>query len=191
MERIEFTAPLQARWRIAEEPTPYGVERRPRVYLDTSIPSYVPDVLSTQKDVARRQRITDVWWRRYRERFELYISSEVEREAKAGGETHAQRRMERLLGIKRLPVSLQSRELASLLVHTGVLPIKADADATHIAIAAVNDIEYLLTWNCKHMANPFIARRVVQTCEKLGFRSPKICTPEVLMRACRHERSYP
>ncbi len=58
--------------------------RRPRVYLDTSIPSYVPAILSTRVDVARRQRITEAWWKRYRDRFDLCISDKVLDEATQG-----------------------------------------------------------------------------------------------------------
>jgi hypothetical protein len=190
MQRIEFLAPLQAHWRVAEEPTPYGVER-PRVYLDTSIPSYLTNRLNRQADVVRRQRITDIWWRRYTARFELFVSDEVKKEAAAGNTVLAQQRLKFLQGITSLDSSLQSTALAALLIETRVLPLTARTDAQHIAIAATHSMHYLLTWNCKHMANPFIAHRLVQSCEMLGFRSPKICTPEVLMRMCHHERPDP
>ena len=190
MERIEFVAPLRVRWRVAEEPTPYAVGR-PRVYLDTSIPSYLVGRVNTQREIERRQRITEVWWRQYRHRSALFVSEEVKDEARAGDATLAQRRLDLLIGIDSLDDSPESNELASALIDRRVLPVTAKIDAKHIAIAATHSMQYLLTWNCKHMANPFNAQRIVQTCELLGFRSPKICTPEVLMRIYRHERPNP
>jgi hypothetical protein len=75
------------------------------------------------------------------------------------------------------------------LVGDGLLPRKASADAEHIATAAIHSVHYLLTWNCKHLANPRIARNVVRTCERFGFSCPVICTPEQLLRAYANDRS--
>ena len=191
MERIEFVAPLQVRWRVAEEPTPHGAGLRPRVYLDTSIPSYLVGRLNPNREIERRQRITDTWWRRHRHHSAIFISDEVKEEAKAGNEELAAQRLTLLEGIESLHPSSRSEEIASALIELGALPPKAKIDAKHIAIAAAHSMHYLLTWNCRHMANPFNAHRIVQTCEMLGFRSPKICTPEVLMRIYRHERPNP
>ena len=101
MESIVFSAPLEAKWSVAEESTPYGVVR-PTVYLDTSIPSYLTDRLHHRREIARRQRITDVWWKRYRKRFALYISAIVTWEAGRGLEHYAKRRCGYLKGIPEL-----------------------------------------------------------------------------------------
>ncbi len=140
MERIEFIAPLQVRWRVAEEPTPYGVGR-PRVYLDTSIPSYLVGRLNTQQDIARRQRITDVWWKRYRHRFELYVSEEVKKEARCGNAALAQQRLDLLDGIDSLHrlTPIRRARVASDRKASACLTSE-DQMPRHIAIAATHSI---------------------------------------------------
>ncbi len=91
--------------------------------------------------------------------------------------------------IEQLGADVQSERLAEKLVGGGRLPEKARADAKHIAIAATNSIPLLLTWNCKHLANPFIHQKIVRACEAEGFRCPEICTPENLMRTYAHAKS--
>jgi hypothetical protein len=88
-----------------------------------------------------------------------------------------------------LESGVDSTRLANELLRGKCLPAKAWADAHHIAIASVQGIDYLLTWNFKHLANAHMAMRVVRLCEEAGFRCPKICTPEELVRAFSHERS--
>ena len=190
MHSIQFSTPWTPRWRVADEPAIYGVAR-PTVYLDTSIPSYLTNRLSARLDVARNQRITDVWWRRYRSRFELRISEVVYSEAEGGNKQRAKQRLAVLESIQWLDPSPQSDALASMMLARGLLPHKAEKDANHISIAAFHAVQFLLTWNCKHMANPFIARQIVRMCESEGLRCPKICTPTTLMRLCQHERSNP
>jgi hypothetical protein len=73
--------------------------------------------------------------------------------------------------------------LTQAITAASILPPHAFADAAHIAVSAVHMIDYLLTWNCKHLANAQIARRIAVVCEKLGYRMPIICTPEELMGA--------
>lgn len=189
MESIAFSAPLEARWKVAEEPATYGVVR-PTVYLDTTIPSYLTNLPHRRRDIARCQRVTRVWWRRYRGHFELRISDRVRTEARGGNELFANRRLAVLHDIIELEIYPESERLAALFVDRGILPATARKDAEHIAISAIHSVQYLLTWNCKHLANPFIARQVVRTCEREGYRCPTICTPETLMRACTHAKSH-
>jgi hypothetical protein len=94
-------------------------------------------------------------------------------------------------GIEVLEPDQGSRDLMVKLIGNGLLPRNAGADAEHIAIAATHSVQYLLTWNCKHLANATIARNVVRMCGKSGLTCPEICTPEQLMRACENERSNP
>ena len=170
---------------IAEERVAYG-DTRPTVYLDTTIPSFLAgrsrkDLLST-----RRQRITRVWWDRYRARYDLRVSYRVVTEASAGDPKYADQRVRLLNGIESLESDHRTEALMFLLVGRGLLPLKASADAEHIAIAAIHSVNYLLSWNCRHLANPHIAGRIVRTCERFGFQCPQICTPEQLMRTCSH-----
>ena len=161
---------------------------RQTVYLDTSIPSYLTARLSQDLLVARRQRITRIWWMRYRRYFDLCISDHVTSESTAGNPFAASRRLEVLAPIEVLSENERSLHLMECLIGGGRLPPNARADAEHISIAAVHSVRFLLTWNYKHLANNVIARNVARTCEQLGYRCPEICTPEKLMRGFANER---
>ena len=173
---------------VAEEPAVYG-GARPTVYLDTSIPSYLTARMSRDFMTARRQRITRIWWERYRWNYALRISEHVLAEARAGDSAAAQERLHVLAAVSVLKPNDQTGVLVIGLIGNGLLPAKARADAEHIAIAAANSVHFLLTWNCKHLANRTIHRGVVRMCEAHGFRCPDICTPEKLMGTSTHERS--
>lgn len=160
----------------------------PAIYLDTTVISYLTARLSRDILIARRQRLTQVWWRRYRHNHLLRVSECVYREAEDGDLTASKARLESLAGILVLPFDPLSECLSAKLVGNGRLPEKAQTDAEHIAIAAVNAIPLLVTWNCKHLANAVIHRSIVRACEIEGFRCPEICTPEQLMRTYTHAR---
>ena len=172
---------------VAEESARYD-EPRPAIYLDTTIVSYLTARLSRQISIARRQRITRIWWSRYRHRHTLWVSPIVANEAEAGNAASATARLDVIAGVDILPSDPPSSHLAEKLVGGGRLPEKARTDAAHIAIAATNSVPLLLTWNCKHLANPIIQRKIVRVCEAEGFRCPEICTPEYLMRTYTHAR---
>jgi hypothetical protein len=121
------------------------------------------------------------------QRYELRVSQTVREEASAGSPKYSTQRMRILDGIKLLEEDQRSRMLTTSLIGNGMLPPKAALDAEHIAIAAIHSICYLLTWNCKHLANPIISRNVVRTCERHGFECPVICTPEQLMQGYTHD----
>jgi hypothetical protein len=110
----------------------------------------------------------------------------VVQEAAAGNAHYASQRLQVLDDIEYVQANEISRKVTERLIEDGLLPPKAVLDAEHIAIAAAHSIRYLLTWNCKHLANPQIARNVVRACERLGFECPTICTPQDLMRTCAH-----
>jgi hypothetical protein len=188
MDSLALGTLSHGQYYVAEEPAACPDARR-TVYLDTTIPSYL--TARSRRDLlsARRQRITRVWWERHRARFHLRVSYRVIKEALAGHPLFANQRVRILDSIEILPSDPRSGELVTHLVGDGLLPRKASADAEHIAIAAIHSMHYLLTWNCRHLANPYIARNVVRTCERFGFSCPEICTPEQLMRACANDRS--
>jgi hypothetical protein len=163
--------------------------RWPTVYVETSVVSYLTARLSRSIATARHQRITRVWWHRYRRRHTLLISDLVLAEAAAGDMQAARERRRALSEITALPINPKARELARQLIGGPRLPTLAQADAEHIAIAAINSVRILLTWNCKHLANRFIRAAVAHACEMNGVRCPDICTPEQLMRTYAHERS--
>lgn len=154
---------------------------KPRLYLETTIPSYLTSRPSKDLIVSAHQQITRERWRIRRDAFEIYTSQFVTDEAGEGDKKAAQKRLELLLPFSLLNVTESVLQLASAFLDKGIIPEKAARDAAHIAIAAVHGIEYLLTWNCTHIANAMISKRVQKTCEQNGFLCPVICTPEELM----------
>jgi len=102
-------------------------------------------------------------------------------EAAVGDATEIQKRLAVIGHLQVLEVAEESESLAQAIMSSGLLPPRAVRDAAHIAVAAVQEIDFMLTWNCKHLANAQIARRIASVCERLGYRMPIICTREELM----------
>ena len=151
-----------------------------KVYVETTIVSYL--VAEPSRDIIQsaHQQVTREWWTR-RDRFDLFVSRPVLAEAGRGDATAAARRLETLKGIPVLSVSRGVGTLANALLRTGTLPVKAYLDAVHVAIAAANGMDYLLTWNLRHLANAAIRGKIEEACRKAGIMPPVICTPEELM----------
>jgi hypothetical protein len=138
--------------------------------------SYLTAWPSPQLVMAAQQQATREWWQR-QDRSRLFISELVLLEASRGDPDAAKRRLEAIAGISQLVVSPEARMLARRLVDDIPLPPKAEADAFHIAIAAVNRIGLLLTWNCRHISNPHFRYRIEEICRHHGFEPPVICSP--------------
>ncbi|MGH9609901.1 MAG: type II toxin-antitoxin system VapC family toxin, partial [Bryobacteraceae bacterium] len=137
-----------------------------KLYLETTIPSYLAAQPSRDLLVAAHQEITRDWWQARRSAFDLFISELVVQEVRAGDARHAGERLEILRGISILPVDDEILELAEHLIAEGAIPRKAAADAAHIAIATVYGCEYLLTWNCRHIANAELQRTMRRVVER-------------------------
>jgi hypothetical protein len=116
-----------------------------------------------------------------RAHFELYASELVLEEVRVGDAQLATRRLELLAGIPALGVNSEILKLAEDLITEGPIPRKASGDAVHIAIASVYGCEYLLTWNCRHIANAEMHRAIRRVVERYGYEVPSLCTPEELM----------
>ena len=149
---------------------------KPRLYIETSIVSYLTALPSRDLVRAAHQQVTHDWWAR-RAQFELYISEFVVDEASAGDEGAAAKRLAALRDVTLLNTTPGAVSLARELVRTGDLPKSAIVDAFHIAIAAVHGMDYLLSWNCKHIANAAKRGRIEATCRSHGIEPPTICTP--------------
>jgi len=130
---------------------------------------------------AAHQQISLDWWERRRHDFDLVASLLVLNEARLGDPKAAQRRLAILEGIPLLEVTDDAQNLAVTIVREGLLPQASYPDALHIATATVHEIDYLLTWNCNHIANAEILPRVGLICERFGLALPYICTPEELL----------
>jgi hypothetical protein len=155
---------------------------KPRVYLETTIPSYLTAWPSRDLIMAARQQITREWWDARRDDFELFSSELVVDEASAGDSDAATRRLEALANIAIPDSTSDAGVLADKLLNEIPLPPKAAADSLHIAIAATNGMEYLLTWNCTHIANAEFRDSIERICRESGFEPPIICTPEELLK---------
>jgi hypothetical protein len=131
--------------------------------------------------VAAHQHVTQEWWANRRSQFECSVSQVVIDEASAGDPGEVQKRLAIISALPALEITAAAEALTEAIMLAGMLPSHAVRDAAHVAVAAVHAIDYLLTWNCKHLANAQIARRIALVCEKLKHRMPIICTPEELM----------
>ena len=151
------------------------------MYVETTVVSYLTARKSRDLVVAAHQEITQRWWKRRRREFDLYCSQAVIREASAGDKHAAARRLAALEDVPLLEVNVSANRLAAALVKAAALPDKATEDALHIALAAAHGMDYLLTWNCKHIANAEIRNVVAAVSYEHGYGAPVICTPEELM----------
>jgi predicted nucleic acid-binding protein len=152
-----------------------------RVYIETTIPSYLAARPSRDLLIAAHQQLTRDWWEFRRPAFGLYVSEPVLEEAAAGDAVLAKKRLELMENIPVLALTSGILKVAESLVAEGTIPRKAAGDALHIAIATSYGCEYLLTWNCRHIANAEIQRAARLVVRKQGFELPIICTPEELM----------
>ena len=151
------------------------------VYIETSIVSYLRQKPSTQVVTAARQLLAHQWWNDERGNYDLVISQYVIDEASGGDPTLAAERLESLDGIPLLPDAREIPEIANEIMSSGVLPAKAEVDALHIAAVAHHRIQYLLTWNCKLIANAKMLPRIHDVLTEFGIPIPIICTPEELL----------
>jgi hypothetical protein len=150
------------------------------VYLETTFISYL--VARPSRDViVAGQQTTQDWWANRRSQFECSVSQVVIDEASLGDPAEVQKRLAVINDLPTLEVTEDAKALTKAIMAAGMLPPHAFPDAAHVAVSAVHAIDYLLTWNCKHLANAQIARRIAVVCEKLGHRMSIICTPEELM----------
>ncbi len=151
------------------------------VYLETSILSYLTARPSRDLLAAAHQQVTRDWWESRRPHFEVFISPLVEQESRRGDPEAAQRRLDTLRGLAMLELVEEAYDLAAALISEGALPAPAGNDAIHIALAAVHNIDYLLTWNCRHIDNAETKPIARSVCATRGYTCSEICTPEELM----------
>jgi predicted nucleic acid-binding protein len=154
---------------------------KPRVYLETTIISYLTERPSRDLIVAANQQITQDWWEMRRASFDLFVSEAIVKEASGGDESAARQRLDEIEGIPLLTLTADVAALAEKLVKELPLPERAVTDAVHVAIAATNGMDYLLTWNCKHLANAVLRSKIEDACREQGYEPPVICTPQELI----------
>lgn len=151
-----------------------------KIYLETSVISYLTALPSRTIIGAAHQQITQAWWE-MRSRYDLFVSASVLAECAGGHAEAAAKRLQIIKGIPILATTDESIELARSLVSHSAMPRKATEDALHIALSTIHGMDYLLTWNCRHIANIEIQRNVSQYLESQGLLLPIMCTPEELL----------
>jgi predicted nucleic acid-binding protein len=159
------------------------------IYIETSVISYLAARQSPDLTTAACQLITAEWWEKYRGSYNIVTSALVITEAGEGDPLTAKKRIDLLKDIPVLRITNEAAELARILTGPrGALPRKAQADALHIAIAAVHNVDYLLTWNCRHIDNPATKPLVRKVCNLQGYVCPEICTPFEIMEIDKNEK---
>ena len=154
---------------------------KPTVYIETTIPSLLTAWPNRDLEIAAQQVATREWWEKRRDVYALYISADVLDEAGRGDTEAARLRIAVLAECRVLAATEEAQLLTKRILATGLIPPRAAADAAHIALAAAHGIDFLLTWNCRHIHNAVIARRLAGVCQAMGFSLPVLCTPRELM----------
>jgi hypothetical protein len=157
------------------------------VYIETTVLSYLVSLPAKDVVIACHQKTTQDWWSFRRKAFACYISQVVIDEISAGDPTEVRKRLAAADSLDSLAVTEDAEQLTETIMKSGILPPKAVRDAAHIAVATVHKVQYLLTWNCKHLANAQIAKRVANLCHLAGYEMPIICTPEELLEEQSNE----
>ncbi len=157
-----------------------------KIYVETSVISYLTARPSKTIIGAAHQQLTVAWWEN-RGHYELMVSEVVLRECGAGDSESAARRLEVVRDLPLLLITEQAIKIAEDLIKQKIVPLKAIEDALHIAIATAHGVDYLVTWNCRHIANPEIQRGIASYLEQIGAVLPFICTPEELLGEANYE----
>ncbi len=158
----------------------YRIEK-PKVYIETTVVSYLVAHPSNDVTVSERQRSTRQLWEEYSDAFEFVTSEIVLEEAERGDPREAQRRTAMLDNLRELRLSPEATAFAHKLINAGAVPLQSLSDAQHIAIAVVHSIEYLVSWNYKHIINETKRQHITDVCLSAGYQPTTLCTPEALM----------
>ena len=161
------------------------------VYIETSIISHATAWPSSDIQIATIQKQARDWWALERPKFDLVTSQLVITEASVGDVTAAADRLKLLDGLPLVPINSAAKRLAAALLSASLMPQKAAADALHVAAAAVAGVRYLLTQNCRHIANAHVLPRVYQVLRDEGYGQLLTCTPAEFLGGDDDEESHP
>ena len=153
---------------------------KPRAYLEISVVSYLVGRPSRHVVVLGHQETTRAWWNLSLALYEVYVSELVHQEAGRGDPGAASERLKAIEAFPVLAISEEARRLGDLYVREIPLPVKASADALHLAVATLNRMDYVVTWNCEHIARGRVKRRLEEINRAQGLHVPVVCTPEEL-----------
>lgn len=180
-QRERFNAPPPA-----QEPREYSAADLPTLYLETSVVSYLTARPTRDEHAVRKQLVTRHWWHNFRSQHTVFTSNVVCFEAQHGDKHAAARRTEVLSALPCVHGTARSNELAARIFASCNLPQRARLDADHVAIAAMNGLHVVLTWNCSHLANEHMIPRMRHACAAYGYAVPRIYTPEQLLEVCAY-----
>jgi len=153
-----------------------------KVYIETSVISYLTARPSRDLIVAAHQESTRIWWSDMKDNFELYISQLVIDEVQKGDFEASSRRMEQINNFRKLNLTNSVTELAFHLVSSKAVPKNSVEDAFHISFSAVHKMDFLLTWNFKHIANAVAKKKIESSVNAFGYKLPLLCSPLELVR---------
>ena len=154
---------------------------KPKAYIETTVVSYLTAWPSRDVVIAGHQQVTRQWWASAADRFELVASQLVIDEASAGDAEASRDRLAALAYVTLLDATDEARQLAEELVAANAIPERKAEDAAHIAIAVTNGVDFLVTWNCRHIANAAMRSEIERVCRRAGYEPTIICTPDELM----------
>ncbi|MEX0720945.1 MAG: type II toxin-antitoxin system VapC family toxin [Balneolaceae bacterium] len=152
-----------------------------KIYIETSVISYLTSRTSRDLVTAARQQLTTEWWESKRREYALFVSQPVISEASDGDRNAAKKRLSVINKVPLLDVTEEAVELAKFLIEETPFPENATIDALHIAIGCVHEMDFILTWNFKHIANAAIRSKLEVLTHSKEFKLPVICTPEELL----------
>ena len=154
---------------------------RTKIYIETTIPSYVVGRLSNDIRILANQKVTRDWWENEKNKYDLFVSEAVEEEVAEGDKNLSQQRLELISDISLLQTVDEVMEIADKYLNLLDIPERARPDAVHIAFAVYYEIDILLTLNCTHIANAYTRMKLHKINKDLGYMTPEICTPQELM----------
>lgn len=153
----------------------------PRIYIETSVISYLTSRPSRDLVIAARQEMTREWWELRNQAFQPMISNLVIQEVAAGDADAALLRLQICQTVEQLVIDPAAKEFAAKLIEVKAIPANEEEDALHIALATIAQVEYIATWNFAHMVSPAAKYRLQKHIEQLNFTPPLLATPEELM----------
>ena len=151
------------------------------VYIESTIVSYLTAKPSRDLIVAAHQQLTQEWWDLIRPQVDCFISPFVIQEISAGNEEAANKRIEFVRDIPILEINQEIQKLAQTYFDSLDIPEKARLDASHLAVAVWHEVDYLLSWNCKHIVSGRVKKMLENINSQLNIKTPVLCTPEELM----------
>ena len=151
------------------------------VYIESSVISYLTARPSRDLVIAGHQAVTAEWWNERRLRYDVYVSPLVVEEISAGDASAAEERLRVITDIPSVTIAAEAESLASALLAANAVPANSGRDALHVAIAATQGMDYLITWNFRHINNASTRMMVVNVVSNFGLVCPVLCSPEELM----------